>query len=235
MKTNCLQKFVLTLLLFVSANFFYAQGISHENFPTKEEVFTKVKGSDEEETLLKQARTFRFLRNELSLIPEDGKSPKERELQKEYEDGIKITREKYDSEIESLESERKSRKYMIESDPNGDRELENFIINNLFDEKTKKDWNEREERIDARNAEYAGQLSDKSKDKTPLRIVGIVLIIIAIISAIILGKRRFNRTNEYGTQIYDSYWSMVSSNGFEYLLGGIILIGTILGALLLAF
>ena len=171
MSAISLRKFTLASLIFIFANFLQAKGFSPDNFPSKEEVFEKTKGGDQQETLLKQFRVFGILRTELTFIPDDEKSPKQIKLQNEYEESIKIIQKKYNQEFGDFESDIKEY-----NKDNSTKDIENFIVNNLFDEKTRNDWNEREKRIGTRNAQFE-KPKDKSKSGIYLPLIFICIVI----------------------------------------------------------
>lgn len=195
------RKIIYVIFLLSVFNFINAQGFSHENFPSKEDVFSKIKGLDKKETLLKQYQAFRFLRNEMTNIPEDKKSMKEKLLQNDYEQSLHDIRRKYNQEVGSFDREN-AMFY--------DNKLEDFIINNLFDNQTRRSWSEREQRIATRDAkrnsdanafdiqtetlkERKAQESEEKMFYILAFIVGIILSLNMLILDYLYGKRNQNR------------------------------------------
>lgn len=226
MNINHLQRLFFILTLFIASNFLFSQeAYSRDNFPSKEDIFTQIKGSNEKETLLKQASAFIFLWEDVNAVFSRDKSPKEKKLLNDYREGMKDVRDRYDKTIASLDNKANQREYFVKTNPI-DKELKSFIINNLFDEKTRKNYlkekddlkkfqnvqaqkmKESKEAFDA-NADYYKKKNEAQTEEKILNfflfIIGLVLASNMLILDYFYGKRIFNRKK----QINDSYNSMV--------------------------
>lgn len=246
-----LRKSYFILILFITTNFLFArEAYSRDNFPSKNDVYIKIKGNNEKETLLKQASAFLFLWEDVNAIFSRDKSPKEKKLLNEYEDGMKEVRNKYDKTIASLNNKDNQREYFVKTNPI-DKELKSFIINNLFDEKTRKNYLEYKEERKKRQAVKAQKIKEsneafdanvndytqKNEVETTDRIFNIFVFIIGLIlsaNMLILDYfyviRIFNRKKEKNDS-YNVIWGKaIGKTVIIFISIGLMLLGFLLVA-----
>lgn len=238
-----LQKSVQILILLAFVNFTYAQNYSRDNFPrdnfpTGNEVLEKVKGDNEKETILKQISVFDFLSSEINRVLQfRNYSQREKMLVDGYGRVSLILKNKYDKEIASL-NDRYNKNEYYDALNSKIWEAEIFAINNLFDENTKKYYDAELQKATEYNIAEQKQQQKTESEKHNfsfdgsifLLIVGLIFLFgIPIVILSFRDRRKFNRTNQYGAQEYDSYGQAFSENLFQKFLGFLALISVLIG------
>jgi hypothetical protein len=228
------------------------QDISYlEGLPKVSDIKQKVTGSTPKETYAKQIKSLEILWdlitfNKFDVIPRDltkqGPS-EEQQAKREYELAITDLAVEYLTKNNIKITEESKREFIRHSHNLPSRELEKFLVDNLFSEETRKKYYEAKENSKQEQIVKQGEDEAIKNEKERLAgflrngiisiVVGITCFIFFIVMGLKVGKRKIQRRNQFGVEIHKDYSDLVKNEisegamswvGYFALIAGIILI-----------
>ncbi|PVD50655.1 hypothetical protein DC498_18855 [Terrimonas sp.] len=212
-----------------------------DGMPAAEEVIAKIKGTNPRETYARQIAALRILWQMIRLHEMDKyhskDTPGETILLKDYSSWQKKLKDEYSAAYENLDDSAANASFRIYTYQLETGELKNYIIENLFNEAAKKkyyeikDYNKKlsdisdkrileQLKIEKQRRENEQKLEYRESTNTLRRTIGMTLMIVPMLVYILwVGRRQFNRTNQYGVREYKSWVEVVFSGTLEALAG----------------